>query len=105
MLQTRYASFLKRFIALVLDKLILQILLLPFEDDDTVETERLEKCASCFAYIDVETDQIRSIPFCIWEKYKKVIMKDIAEKYNKEGYEKGLSRKAAKVTEGAGRDV
>ena len=29
MLQTRYASFLKRFIALVLDKLILQILLLP----------------------------------------------------------------------------
>ena len=71
---------------------ILQVLLLPFEDDCTIETERLEKCSSCFAYIDTATDTIRSIPFCIWEKYKKVIMKDIAEKYNKDGYEKGLDR-------------
>ncbi|MBD3379139.1 MAG: radical SAM protein [Candidatus Omnitrophica bacterium] len=74
-------------------KSILQIILLPFEDDFTVESERLQECASCFAYIDVKTDTVRSIPFCIWEKYKKTIMKDIAEKYNKEGYEKGLSRK------------
>jgi len=71
---------------------ILQVLLLPFEDDCTVESERLEKCSSCFAYIDTATDTIKSIPFCIWEKYKNVIMKNIAEKYNKSGYEKGLSR-------------
>jgi uncharacterized radical SAM superfamily Fe-S cluster-containing enzyme len=69
---------------------ILQIILLPFEDNCTLESERLEKCASCFAYIDVKTDEVKSIPFCIWEKYKQVIMKEIAQKYNKEGYFKGL---------------
>ncbi|HNX91039.1 MAG TPA: radical SAM protein [Candidatus Omnitrophota bacterium] len=80
-------------------KSILQILLLPFEDDCTVESERLEKCASCFAYIDVKTDTVKSIPFCIWEKFKKVIMKDIAEVYNKEGYFKGLSQNNGKTEE------
>ena len=55
-----------------------------------MESERLEKCSSCFAYIDTVTDSIRSIPFCIWEKYKNVIMKDMAIAYNKDGYTKGL---------------
>ncbi|MFH1413593.1 MAG: radical SAM protein [Candidatus Omnitrophota bacterium] len=73
----------------------LQILLLPFEDDDILESARLEKCASCFAYIDVKSDTVKSIPFCIWEKYKKPIMKEIAEEYNKEGYTKGLTAKKA----------
>ncbi len=69
----------------------LQIVLLPFEDDDILESERLEKCTSCFAYIDVKTDTVKSIPFCIWEKYKKPIMSEIAKKYNKEGFGQGLS--------------
>jgi len=72
-------------------KSILQIILLPFEDDATVESERLEKCASCFAYIDSVTDSVKAIPFCIWEKFKNEKMKSMAVKYNKEGYDKGLS--------------
>lgn len=75
-------------------KSILQVIMLPFEDDCTSESERLEKCASCFAYIDTKTDTIKSIPFCIWEKYKNVIMKDMAEKFNKDGHTKGLTNKA-----------
>lgn len=75
----------------------LQILLLPFEDDDILESERLEKCTSCFAYIDVKTDTVKSIPFCIWEKYKKPIMKEIAKKYNKAGYLQGLSDNQAET--------
>ncbi|MBU0547373.1 MAG: radical SAM protein [Candidatus Omnitrophica bacterium] len=71
----------------------LQILLLPFEDDDILESARLEKCASCFAYIDLKSDTVKSIPFCIWEKYKQPIMKDIAKEYNKEGYTQGLPDK------------
>lgn len=69
----------------------LQILLLPFEDDEILESERLEKCTSCFAYIDVKTDTVKSIPFCIWDKYKNPIMKDIARKFNKPGFTQGLS--------------
>jgi len=69
----------------------LQILLLPFEDDDILETARLEKCSSCFAYIDMKTDTVKSVPFCIWERFKKPIMKEMARKYNKQGYTQGLS--------------
>jgi 7,8-dihydro-6-hydroxymethylpterin dimethyltransferase len=71
---------------------VLEIIILPFEDHYTLESERLRLCASCFCYVDVRTDTIKSIPFCIWEKYKNIVMKDIAEKYNKEGYTQGLSR-------------
>ena len=49
--------------------------------------------------MDVGTDTVKSIPFCIWEKYKTVVMKDIAEKYNKEGYNQGLSRAKLKERE------
>lgn len=72
---------------------MLQVLILPFEDDETVESARLKECSSCFAYVDVATDSVESIPFCIWEKYKKVVMRDIAEVYNKEGYDQGISRR------------
>lgn len=78
---------------------ILEIIILPFEDDYTLESERLRLCASCFCYVDVGTDTVKSIPFCIWEKYKTVVMKDIAEKYNKEGYNQGLSRAKLKERE------
>lgn len=71
----------------------LQILLMPFEDDCTAESERLKECSSSFAYIDVKTDTIKTIPFCIWEKYKKNIMKEVAGKYNKAEYALGLSHK------------
>jgi hypothetical protein len=70
---------------------VLELIILPFEDSYTLESERLHLCASCFCYIDVEDDTVKSIPFCIWEKYKNVVMKDIARKYNKDGYRQGLS--------------
>jgi 7,8-dihydro-6-hydroxymethylpterin dimethyltransferase len=69
---------------------VLEAIILPFEDNYTLESERLHLCASCFCYIDTEDDKVKSIPFCIWEKYKNAVMKDIAEKYNKEGYQQGL---------------
>lgn len=74
-------------------KSILQIIILPFEDDGTQESERLERCSSGYAFIDVETEEIRAIPLCIWEKYKEEALWDNAVKYNKEGYTKGLKEK------------
>ncbi len=61
---------------------VLQIMILPFEDSKTTESERLSMCSSCFVYVDPDTDQIRTLPTCTWEKYKKPIMKRVAEKFN-----------------------
>jgi 7,8-dihydro-6-hydroxymethylpterin dimethyltransferase len=60
----------------------LQIIIFSFEDDKTTESERLSMCTSCFAYVDPLTDSIKTLPTCTWEKYKKPIMKVIAEKFN-----------------------
>ncbi|MDD5073361.1 MAG: radical SAM protein [Candidatus Omnitrophica bacterium] len=61
---------------------VLQIMILPFEDSKTTESERLSMCSSCFVYVDPDTDKIRTLPTCTWEKYKKPIMKKVAEKFN-----------------------
>lgn len=61
---------------------ILQIMILPFEDSKTTESERLAMCSSCFVYVDPDTDAIRTLPTCTWEKYKKPIMKKVAGKFN-----------------------
>lgn len=61
---------------------ILQIMVLPFEDSKTTESERLAMCSSCFVYVDPDTDTIDTLPLCTWEKYKKPIMKRVAEKFN-----------------------
>ncbi|MBP6944317.1 MAG: radical SAM protein [Candidatus Omnitrophica bacterium] len=60
----------------------LQILILPLEDLKTAEAERLVMCSSCFAYVDPDTDEIRTLPTCTWDNYKKPIMKKVAEKFN-----------------------
>jgi len=70
---------------------VLEIIILPFEDPYTMESERLHLCSSCFCYVDVQTDTVKSVPFCIWSRYKNPVMREIAVKYNKEGYNQGLS--------------
>ncbi len=61
---------------------VLQIMILPFEDSKTTESGRLAMCSSCFVYVDPDTDKIKTLPTCTWEKYKKPIMKKVAEKFN-----------------------
>ncbi|MBN2190690.1 MAG: radical SAM protein [Candidatus Aureabacteria bacterium] len=69
----------------------LQIIVLPFEDYDTTEAVRLKMCVSCFVYPD-SGKNIKRVPVCAWERHKKVIMKEVAEIYNKPGFNKGLKR-------------
>ena len=61
---------------------MLQLIIFSFEDLKTTESERLSMCSSCFAYVDPDTDSVKTLPTCTWERYKKPIMKKIAEKYN-----------------------
>ncbi|MBN1422133.1 MAG: radical SAM protein [Planctomycetes bacterium] len=70
----------------------LQVIVLPFEDYDTCETERLEMCTSCFVYPVGRSGEIKYIPVCAWERHKKEAMREIATVFNKPGYGKGLER-------------
>ncbi len=70
----------------------LHVIVLPFEDDCTLESERLKECTACFGYVDVATDTVKSIPVCHWEKYKNGILREIAEKYNKSKHDGTLDR-------------
>ena len=78
---------------------ILQVLILPFEHDDTLESERLQICSSGYAYIDEKTDSIKLIPTCIWDRFKDECLRSNAVRFNKPGYGKGLAQGAAPTTD------
>jgi hypothetical protein len=61
----------------------LNILVLPFEETHSLESERLRRCAAGFVFEDVETGEIKSIPVCAWWLYNVDILKDVASKYNR----------------------
>lgn len=87
----RFLQVLQQETVLKSPNIVLEILILPFEDDYTLESDRLHLCSSCFCYIDVASDTVRSIPFCTWSKYKNEVMQEMAKKYNKEGYREGFA--------------
>ncbi len=78
---------------------ILEIIILPFEDDYILESERLKQCSSCFGYVDVETDSVKFVPFCIWAKFKNEVMKEIADKYNERPAEEFSNEKIVEIAE------
>jgi uncharacterized radical SAM superfamily Fe-S cluster-containing enzyme len=56
------------------------VTILPFEERHSVESARLERCSAGFAYIDPETDELKTVPFCIWTFYREDTFRKIAEK-------------------------
>ena len=60
---------------------VLQIIILPFEDNYNLETDRLERCPAAFAYVDPETDAVRYVPICSWGLHKDAVMRAIAARY------------------------
>jgi uncharacterized radical SAM superfamily Fe-S cluster-containing enzyme len=60
----------------------LQLIVLPFEDRSTLETDRLERCPNAFAFWDPETDRVRTIPVCAWSQHKKTVLQRIAAHYS-----------------------
>jgi hypothetical protein len=59
----------------------LQVLVLPFEDDQVLETERLERCPTQHAYIDPETDELKFAPICAWRLHHNRVLRAVAERY------------------------
>jgi MoaA/NifB/PqqE/SkfB family radical SAM enzyme len=60
---------------------MLQVIVLPFEDDSTLETERLERCPNAFAFYDPVADRPNYVPTCAWGQHKVPVMRRIADHY------------------------
>jgi uncharacterized radical SAM superfamily Fe-S cluster-containing enzyme len=59
----------------------LQLIVLPFEDDATLETQRLERCPNAFVYYDPVEDRLDTVPACAWGRHKNEVLKKISAHY------------------------
>ncbi len=59
----------------------LRVAVLPFEEQHSIDSERLKNCKVGMPYEDVETGRIEIIPHCIWFPYRNALLRKIAEKY------------------------
>ncbi len=60
---------------------LLRIIVLPFEEPDNVESERLVECPAAFAYEHPMTRDIQFMPVCSWCIYKDSILRLTSERY------------------------
>ena len=59
----------------------LRVVVIPLEEQHSVDSERLKSCRVSSIYEDVATGRIEVIPHCIWYPYRNPILKQIADKY------------------------
>jgi hypothetical protein len=59
----------------------LRVAVLPFEEQHSIDSERLKSCKAGMPYEDVETGRIEIIPHCLWFPYRNALLRKIAEKY------------------------
>ena len=60
---------------------VLQLIVLPFEDNSVLETERLERCPNAFVFMDPADDAVNAVPTCAWGLHRVAVMKRIADYY------------------------
>ena len=75
----------------------LRVAVLPFEEQHSIDSERLKTCTAGMPYEDVATGRIEIIPHCIWYPYRNAILRTIAQKYGsvRSTQDGGISKKAA----------
>jgi hypothetical protein len=59
----------------------LRVAVLPFEEQHSIDSERLKSCKVGMPYEDVRTNRIEVIPHCLWYPYRNEILRTIADKY------------------------
>lgn len=62
---------------------LLQLIVLPFEDSSTLETDRLERCPNAFVFYDPRTDRVHSVTACAWTRHKARALRGVADHYKK----------------------
>ena len=61
---------------------ILRVAILPFEEFHGIDAVRMENCKAVFAYEDVASGKIRTVPACSWGSvYRNDVLKEITAKY------------------------
>jgi len=61
---------------------VMLMVVLPFEEYHSVESARLQNCWAGFVYEDPVTDEVKTIPVCMWGMYKNDLQRQIAQKYS-----------------------
>jgi MoaA/NifB/PqqE/SkfB family radical SAM enzyme len=79
---------------------MLRVAVLPFEEQHSVDAARMESCKAVFAYIDVDDDQVKSIPACMWYPYRNDILKKLSDKYGHKADEPTREEAEAGATAG-----
>jgi len=59
----------------------LPIIILPLEDDQIIETDRLERCCSVHVYYDPRTDAINYIPVCSWRLHNHALVRELKDAF------------------------
>ncbi len=62
----------------------LEILVIPFEDDTNIETDRMKRCTSAFAYVDPDSDKVKTVPLCSWWRFKKDVMFQLSRSFKED---------------------
>ena len=75
----------------------LRLAVLPFEEQHSVDSERLKNCKAGMPYEDIETGRIEIIPHCLWFPYRNALLRKIAEKYGSVRHPKIVSLSAKKA--------
>jgi uncharacterized radical SAM superfamily Fe-S cluster-containing enzyme len=60
---------------------VLQLIILPFEDNHVIETERLQRCPNLHVYLDPHTGELGGVPVCAWRLFNRTVMSEIADHY------------------------
>ena len=64
---------------------VLRVAVLPFEEYDAIDSDRLRNCKAAFAYEDTQDGQVKTIPACIWYPYRDALLRKITGKYGTAG--------------------
>ena len=64
---------------------LMRVAVLPFEEQHSVDADRMRNCKAVFAYEDAADGTVKTIPACMWYPYRNPILERIAEKYAKPG--------------------
>jgi hypothetical protein len=63
----------------------LDMIVLPFEEHDSIDGARLALCKGGFAFEDPDDGVVKSIPICVWSLFRDEVERKIAAKYGDAG--------------------
>jgi hypothetical protein len=64
---------------------VLRVAMLPFEEQHSIDAERLRSCKAVFAYEDTDDGKVKYFPACAWYPYRNPLLEKISRKYGVAG--------------------